>query len=248
MIRKGQHISPEDRKTLSPLARKLSYEFKKLKLGTDNILRRQTGINLQIILPTKLRQLVYKHLHEDMGHLGVDRVLALTCERFYWPHMQHDIEEYITTRCTCIKQKRPKHAAKEPLQPILSITPFELLSIDYMHLDKSARGYEYILVVVDHFTRFAAAYPTKNKSAKTATSCLYNDFILKYGYPECIHHDCGAEFENRLFRNLEQISGIKHSRTTPYHPEGNGKAEHFNRTILSMLRTLPETSLTGKTI
>eukprot|EP00794_Sanderia_malayensis_P014597 gene14597-16105_t len=66
LIRKGQNISPEDRKTLSPLARKLSCEFEKLKLGTDNILRRQTLNNSQIVLPTKLRQLVYKHLHEDM--------------------------------------------------------------------------------------------------------------------------------------------------------------------------------------
>ena len=164
--------------------------------------------------------------------------MQLTREHFYWPHMQHDITDFITRNCRCLKQKPPTFRQREPLQPIITSAPLGIVSVYYMHLEKSSSGYEYILVVVDHFTRYAQAYATKDKSGKTAARYL---FILRFGFPEKIHHDQGGEFENELFHHLERAADINHSRTTPYHPEGNGKPERFNRILVSMLRTLPET-------
>ena len=144
----------------------LLHEWNSLSVDKDGILQRCTRSRTQIIIPKKLRSLILKELHEKMGHLGVDRTLYLARERFYWPHMQSDIEHYIGHVCQCVKRKPPTLKIVAPLQPITTTAPFELIAIDFLHLERSSGGYEYILVVMDHFTRYAQAYATKNKSSE----------------------------------------------------------------------------------
>ena len=50
--------------------------------------------------------MIYRELHEEMGHLGVERVLDLARQRFFWPNMRKDIEHFIHHVCQCSKQKQ----------------------------------------------------------------------------------------------------------------------------------------------
>ena len=201
---------------------------------------RRSGDCVQVVLPKALKPSIYQHLHVEMGHLGTDRVVEMARQRVYWPGMYSDIDEFIHQKCPCIAQRKPAREKYAPLHSIHTSSPMEMVAMDYLHLETSSGGYEYILLIVDHFTRYAQAYPTRNKSAATAAKHLYGDYVLRFGLPSKLLHDQGREFENNLFKELHRLSGIEKCRTTPYHPQTNGMVERMNRTLLQMLRTLGE--------
>ena len=224
---------------LSQESRLLMRNFGKLRLR-DGVLLRYTTKFSQIVLPKEMYQLVYTELHEKMAHLGVEKVVNLAQQRFYWPRMASDIKDYIQKKCRCIVNKKPNSHERAPLVPIQAMYPFQMVSLDYMKLDQCKGKFQYALVITDHFTRFAQVYGTKSKSSRAAADKLYNEFVMQYGFPERIHSDQGGEFNSNLFKDLHRISGIKASRTTPYHPEGDGQTERFNRTLCNMLKSLKE--------
>ena len=96
-----------------------------------------------------------------------------------------------------------------------------------------------ILVLTDHFTKLAHAFPCANQTAKQVAKKLWDNVFCVYGFPERIHTDQGANFESELIAELLRLAGVSKSHTTAYHSMGNGGTERFNRTLGNMLRSLP---------
>ncbi|CAB4007478.1 Retrovirus-related Pol poly from transposon [Paramuricea clavata] len=166
-LKKNCDCLPQTVKQREPIAvQQLLHEWSRL-LVKNGLLCRRVGDIEQVVWPRKLRYHVFTEFHDNMGHLGHERVFDLVRATVFWPRMHSDIKHYVQNVCCCLKQNRPATTQREPLHPIETTSSCQLVSIDFLHLEKSKGGYEYILVIMDHFTRFAQAYPTRNKSAKT---------------------------------------------------------------------------------
>ena len=235
------HNSPPTKETLKKKpqeVQQLCRQWEKLHLVQD-VIYRQVGEGLsrtmQLVVPSSYRENILTSLHDDLGHPERDKTMTLLKQRFYWPGMTKDVEQKISScrRCLC----RKAQVQKAPLVPILTTQPLELVCLDYLLVEPSY-GYEHLLVMIDHFTKFARVVPTKNESARTTAKALLENFINIYGFPRSIHSDQGKCFESSVIKELCSLTGMKKSRTTPYHPMGNGACERLNQTLLKMLGTL----------
>lgn len=228
-------------KSETPEMRKYIKHFSKYFLE-DGILYHNGHFNeqsaQQIVLPGVARKTIFHAYHDDLGHQGRDRTLSLLKERFFWPNMDSQVRCWISQCRNCLARKTPQQIQSK-LQNIQSTYPMEIICIDYLSLETSKGGFENILVITDHFTRYAQAIPTRNQTARTTARVLFDNYFVHYGFPAKLHSDRGQNFLSKTIKRLCQITGVKRSRTTPYHPQGNGQCERFNKTLLQMLGTLP---------
>ena len=218
---------------------------KSLKLVKDVLYRKSFSDNStskktlwQLVVPKLFRERALLGCHDDVGHQGILRILSLFRERFYWPGMQEEATQHVLKCSRCLRRKTPPQVA--PLQPILVTQPLELVHMDYLSLEPSKGNIENVLVITDHFTRYALAYPSKTQTAQATARILWDNFICYYGFPEKFISDQGRNFESDLIKELCKIAGVKKVHTTPYHPQGNGQCERFNSTLCNMLGTLSE--------
>lgn len=104
-------------------------------------------------------------------------------------------------------------------------------------LEPSNQGVENALVMTNVFSKYTVAIATSDQRASTVVNVLMKEWFFRFGVR--IHSDQGRNFESALIGQFCQLYGVVKSRTTPYHPEGNGQCERFKATLHNLQQTLP---------
>ena len=119
---------------------------------------------------------------------------------------------------------------------MMASCPFETLGVDVTGTHpKSAKGNIYILTVIDHFSKFAFAFPMRNQEDSTVAKILVEKVICLMETPTRILTDQGPNFESNLFKELCKALGMAKVRTSPYEASTNGLVDRFHLTLNSML-------------
>lgn len=78
---------------------------------------------------------------------------------------------------------------------------------------------------------------------KKAIGAIVENFIrehiiTRFGIPKRLINDNRTPFINKDMKNLTEAYHIKHGRSTPYYPQGNGQVKATNRVILKILKKM----------
>jgi len=130
-----------------------------------------------------------------------------------------------------------KQYRKRISKPIISKRPYERLQMDITELNKLSRnnkGYKYLLIIIDHYSKYAWIYTMKKKSQ---TYENIKDFIDNHKDKNIsiIQTDNGKEFKDNKLKKLFKENNINHIFSSTYKPQSQGLVERFNRYIKSKI-------------
>ena len=179
---------------------------------------------MRVVIPNKLQDRVLDELHD--GHMGVVKMKALARSYVWWPNINAQLEELVKACSGC--QQNQNMPTKAPLLPWEWATaPWQRIHINYAGPFQNSM----FSVVVDAHSKWPEVIPA---SSTTSSS--------RFGIPEQIVSDNGAQFVSEEFQAFIKSNGIRYITSAPYHPASNGLAERAVQTFKHALRSMHQSS------
>ncbi|XP_046868583.1 uncharacterized protein K02A2.6-like [Drosophila willistoni] len=115
--------------------------------------------------------------------------------------------------------------------------PIQKLYLDFLgKYPRSRKSNAYILIVLDHFTKFVWLKTMPKATSAATIKFLREELFNTFGVPEIVHTDNGKQFTTKEFEEMVSHFGITHTRTAAYSPQANA-SERVNQSILTAIRT-----------
>jgi hypothetical protein len=163
------------------------------------------------------------------GHDALKKTYLRLTNAYFWPNMKKTFKPTLTLVCNA---KSGRNQLQNRHRYILC----------QQWIKTSAQGNKMVLVMTDTFTKYAEVIAIPNKEAETVAMEIIIHWICRFGSPIQIHSDNGTEFVNKLNKELFKLINIKHTTTTPGHPQCNAQAEVFKKTMAKYLTSFADES------
>lgn len=180
------------------------------------------------------RRKVFNNIHR-LAHPGVKATTKLVKQRFVWPAIDADCRHWARACVECQRAKITRHVTAPLGSFSLPSQRFEHVHLDLIIMPYS-EGFRYCLTCIDRFTRWPEVIPLEDQEAKTVARAFYTHWIARFGTPLRITTDQGRQFESCLFKQLNDLTGTNHLRTTAYHPSANGMVERSHRQLKAAIK------------
>ena len=183
------------------------------------------------------------HFHPILGtHDGRDRTMS-KAKRYYHCRVWSETVDSILKHCTVCQRVKVTPAIKAPTVSIITSRPGEKFVMDFSDFGVEGKEphHRYILLVVDHFTKFVwgKSFPTKH--AAPVAEWLYTTIYCNEMRPEAVLSDNGGEFINDILKEVNRLMNVKTTTGRPYHPQTQGVVERMNKTIKSKVLFILQT-------
>ena len=184
--------------------------------------------NKRILIPKVLRRQMLQNIHE--GHLGIQSCQEMARGSIYWPNINHDIFNMVSSCETCIKFR--KGNPKEELQSHeIPDIPWYKVGCDLFEYNK-----QIYLIVVDYYSKFFEIELLSSGYAATQVITKFKSIFARHGIPATLISDNGPPFNSVLFKEFCSEWNIDHLTSSPYLARSNGLAERHIQTLKNILQ------------
>ena len=196
-------------------------------------------------IPEIIRSEVISRHYDDplTGHFGIDKTRELVGQKYYWPSLKKDVENYVRGYYVCLASKAVRHKPYGDLQSLpIPTHRWKNLSMDFvtglpLSADWKGDSYDSILVIVDRLTKMVHYELVKVTIDAPGLAEVIIDVVVRHhGLPDSIISDRGAIFTSKFWSSLCYFLGIKRRLSTAFYPQTDGQNERQNSTIEAYLR------------
>jgi len=198
------------------------------------IYRRRRRDRHQLVVPTSIIQDVIRANHDPsyIAHPGINRTHSVIALNYWWPGMRKSIEDYVRKCDSCQRRKEDRQFTAPLGSPEVLERPFQITSMDITGpYPLTPRRNKYLLTFIDHFSKYAEAFPILDQSAEVCARVYTREIVARHGTGSVLVTDQGSAFMSSFFRETCKVLGIQRIHTSSFHPQSNGAVERWHRTL-----------------